>query len=239
MFVLADTPAERLNIEREVFPAPGADVPAAPLKVDANGDPIPDEAALTRRTVDDDWVVRVPLGAGAHEIIATFLMKTDAVSEGFRKPFLKPYIGRGPNDSRETREGAALRDLEIMGPFDPGGAQDSPSRKRVFVCHPATSAEETGCAKTILSTLARRAYRRPVTDAEVGTLLDFYAKGSLDGGFDAGIELALERLLVSPSFLFRAEFEPVASSRLDELSHQRRRTRLAAVLLPVEQHPGR
>ncbi len=212
MFVLADTPDERLNIEREVFPTPGADGPAPPVKVDANGDPIPDEAALARRTVDDNWVVRVPLGAGDHEIIATFLMKTDAVSEGFRKPFLKPYIGRGPNDSRETREGAALRDLEIMGPFEPGGAQESPSRQRVFVCHPATSAAETGCAKTILATLARRAYRRPVTDAEVGTLLDFYNKGSLDGGFDAGIELALERLLVSPSFLFRAEFEPVASS---------------------------
>ena len=72
-----------------------------------------------------------------HEIRATFLMKTDAVSEGFRKPFLKPYIGRGPTDARETREGASLRTLEIMGPLNPGSAEESPSHSRVFVCHPA------------------------------------------------------------------------------------------------------
>ena len=64
----------------------------------------------------------MPLTAGLHEIRATFLMKTNAVSEGFRKPFLKPYIGRGTDDNRETREGAALRELEIMGPLNPGGA---------------------------------------------------------------------------------------------------------------------
>ena len=85
---------------------------------------IPDEAALARRKLDDNWVIRVPLKAGVHEIRATFLMKTDAVSEGFRKPFLKPYIGRGPTDARETREGASLRELEIMGPLNPGGADD-------------------------------------------------------------------------------------------------------------------
>ena len=214
VFTLPATPDEDLNIERQVLKAPGAEGRVRERKVDANGDVIPDEAALARRKLDDNWVIRVPLKAGVHEIRATFLMKTDAVSEGFRKPFLKPYIGRGPTDARETREGAALRELEIMGPLNPGGAATSPSYRRVFVCHPASAkgsgaaGPEDGCAKTILSTLARRAYRRPVTDEDVKTLLNFYNEGRSDGGFDAGIELALQRILVSPSFLFRTEFAP-------------------------------
>jgi hypothetical protein len=160
-------------------------------------------------------VIRVPLQAGTHEIRATFLMKTDAVPEGFRKPFLKPYIGRGPTDARETREGAALRSLEIMGPLNPGSAEESPSHRRVFVCHPAaspaTDAGDAGCAKTILSTLARRAYRRPVTEQDVKLLLGFYNEGRASGSFEAGIELARLRILVSPSFLFRTEFDPASA----------------------------
>jgi hypothetical protein len=198
---------EDLNIERQVFKAPGQAKPRN-IKVDANGDPIPDEAALARRTLDDNWVIRVPMTAGTHEIRATFLMKTDAVSEGFRKPFLKPYIGRGPTDNRETREGASLRSLEIMGPLTPGGAEESPSHKRVFVCRPAKPADEAGCARTILTRLARRAYRRPVSDSDMRVLLGFYTDARAKGTFDTGIELALQRILVSPSFLFRTEFTP-------------------------------
>jgi hypothetical protein len=198
---------EDLNIERQVFHAPGQAKPRN-VKFDANGDPIPDEAALARRTLDDNWVVRVPMKAGAHEIRATFLMKTDAVSEGFRRPFLKPYIGRGPTDNRDTREGASLRSLEIMGPLNPDSASESASRRRVLICHPATAADEPRCARTILSTLARRAYRRATTDEDLELLLRFYQEGRAGGGFDAGIELALQRILVSPSFLFRTEFDP-------------------------------
>lgn len=218
LFTLPATPGEDLNIEREVFKAPealaararGGDQP----KVDADGNPLASEieAMMARRRLDDNWVIRVPLHAGTHEIRATFIMKTDAVSEGFRRPFLKPYIGRGIDDARETREGASLRELEIMGPLNPGGAEESPSHRRVFVCHPATAAEDAGCAKTILSKLARRAYRRPVTDEDVNVLLDFYNKGRAGSGFEAGIELAVQRTLVSPSFLFRTEFAPDAAA---------------------------
>ena len=136
VFTLPEVPGEDLNIERQVARAPGTGPPPRERRVDANGDTIPDEAALARRKLDDNWVIRVPMKAGEHEILATFLMKTNAVSEGFRKPFLKPYIGRGPTDNRETREGAALRELEIMGPINPGGAETSPSYRRVFVCIP-------------------------------------------------------------------------------------------------------
>ena len=206
VFTLPPT-EEDLNIERQVFRAPGQARPRN-IKVDANGDPIPDEAALARRTLDDNWVIRVPMKAGTHEIRATFLMKTDAVSEGFRKPFLKPYIGRGPTDNRETREGASLRSLEIMGPLNAGSAEESPSHKRVFVCHPAKPADEPACARTILAKLARRAYRRPVGESDMKVLLGFYADGRTKGTFDAGVELAVQRILVSPSFLFRTEFTP-------------------------------
>jgi len=211
VFTLPATPGEDLNVERQVARAPGTGPERRPRAVDANGDPIPDEAALARRKLDDDWVIRVPIKAGLHEIRATFLMKTNAVSEGFRRPFLKPYIGRGPTDNRETREGAALREMEIMGPINPGGATSSPSYQRVFVCRPAKPADEPACAKTILSKLARRAYRRPVTDADLKVLLDFYNEGRATDTFEAGVELALQRILVSPSFLFRTEFDPVAS----------------------------
>jgi hypothetical protein len=207
VFTLPATPEEDLNIERQVFRAPGQARPRN-IKLDANGDPIPDDAALKRRTLDDNWTIRVPMKAGTHEIRATFLMKTDAVSEGFRKPFLKPYIGRGPTDNRETREGASLRSLEIMGPLNAGSADESQSHRRVFVCKPLKAAEEAACAKTILTKLARRAYRRPVTDAEMKVLLDFYKEGRTSGTFDTGIELAVQRVLVSPSFLFRTEFTP-------------------------------
>ncbi len=206
VFTIPATPGVPLNIERQVIqPAPPpratqGDQPAAPQ---ARRRP-----AQTPQDIDADWVVTVPLTAGVHEIRATFPIKTGAVSEGFRKPFLKPYIGRGTDDSRETREGAALREVEIMGPLNPAGAETSASYKRVFVCRPARASEEAGCAKTILTTLARRAYRRPVTDDDMKVLLAFYAEGRAKGDFDSGIEMALQRLLVSPSFLFRTEFEP-------------------------------
>jgi hypothetical protein len=127
-----------------------------------------------------------------------------------------------------------------MGPINPGGAATSPSYRRVFVCRPAKAADESACAKTILSTLARRAYRRPVTDADLKILLAFYDEGRAAGTFDTGIELAVQRILVSPSFLFRTEFAP-ASAATDAwcLSHQRPQSGLATLVLLVEQHSRR
>jgi len=209
VFTVPATPDEPLNLERQVAQVAR---PAARRQGDQPTGPSPREAAMARNSLDDNWVVQVPLKAGVHEVRATFLMKTAAVSEGFRKPFLKPYIGRGTDDERETREGAALREMEIMGPVNPGGSQGLPSYQRVFVCRPTTAADEPGCARTILSKLARRAYRRPVTKADMDVLMDFYAEGRSTGTFDTGIELALQRILVSPSFLFRTEFGPSAGA---------------------------
>ena len=85
---------------------------------------------------------------------------------------------------------------------------DTPSRNRIFVCRPSGAADEASCAEEILRTLARRAYRRPATDVDVADLMPFYELGRAEGGFDAGIQFALERLLVSPQFLYRIEREP-------------------------------
>jgi hypothetical protein len=102
--------------------------------------------------------------------------------------------------------------VTIAGPYNASGVGDTPSRRRVFVCAPASANDEEPCAKQILSTLARRAYRRPVTSKDVDTLVAFYKTGrqskTRDGSFDAGIQMAIERLLVDPDFLFRLEREP-------------------------------
>ena len=96
--------------------------------------------------------------------------------------------------------------VQITGPFDATGPGDTPSRRRIFVCRPASAEDELPCAKKILSTLARRAYRRPVTDARPGAAAELSTRpGRKQGSFDAGIENALRLILASPKFLFRAE----------------------------------
>jgi hypothetical protein len=107
---------------------------------------------------------------------------------------------------------AGVATVEIGGPYDVGGPGNSPSRQKIFICHPAGAQDEARCAKTILSGLARRAYRRPVTDADTQPLLRFYETGHKAHGFDGGIEAALQALLVSPDFLFRIEREPARAA---------------------------
>ena len=98
--------------------------------------------------------------------------------------------------------------MTISGPYNAKGPGDTASRERIFVCRPAAAAEEDACARRILSTLERRAYRRPVTADDVDTLMPFYTAGKTEGGFDLGIQRAIQRLLVSPQFLFRIERDP-------------------------------
>ncbi len=112
------------------------------------------------------------------------------------------------NDMRDGN--AAVEHVAIGGPYASTGPGDTPSRRAIFTCRPddAPAAEE-GCAREIMSSLARRAYRRPVAASDLATLMEFYRLGRSDGSFDSGIQLALERLLISPDFLFRVERDPV------------------------------
>ena len=142
--------------------------------------------------------VRVPLGAGPREIAVAFLQKTGARHESLVRA-----------SRRGQRREPSIATVTLSGPYGVDGAGDSPSRERIFTCRPpgdAGAAEP--CAREILSTLARRAYRRPITDTDLDLLLPFYEEGRAEGGFDRGVQRALERLLVSPEFLFRIERDP-------------------------------
>ncbi|MBN1239538.1 MAG: DUF1595 domain-containing protein, partial [Gammaproteobacteria bacterium] len=109
----------------------------------------------------------------------------------------------------EISQRGAVQSLTITGPFEATGVGDTPSRREIFVCYPQSSAEEAPCAERILSRLATRAYRSPATADEVDELMQFYENGLAEGaGFEAGIQYALSRMLVSPRFLYRFEKEP-------------------------------
>ena len=158
--------------------------------------------------------VRLRVTAGPHQVGVTFLSRTAAEQERTRKLYLRPFTGEGSGG--DSRYQPYVDSVTITGPFEASGARpaiDTPSRARLLVCRPpagdtADAATATTCATRILSTLARRAYRRPVTGDDVDRLLTFYEQGAARDGFDGGIELALRRLLVSPEFLFRVERDP-------------------------------
>ena len=150
--------------------------------------------------VGDNLEVRLPIAAGPREIGVAFLKTPALLAENPRRLFLNPTVSR--------RDLPYLRNLTITGPFDVQGPGDTPSRRRLFVCRPADAGEEAACADTVLAALARRAWRRPVDDADLEILRIAYAAGREGGDFEAGIERALQQLLVSPEFLFRVEADP-------------------------------
>ena len=165
-------------------------------------DPDRDQGAAYN-TGPEDLRVRVPVAAGPRTVTATFIRKTGALAESLRQPFDRPH-GEGDYLLYAPHLGT----LTITGPFEETGIEDTPARRRIFVCRPGNAAEEAPCARQILSSLARRAYRRPVTGRDLAPLVAFYDQGRMAGGFEAGIERALRALLVSPDFLFRVVSDP-------------------------------
>jgi mono/diheme cytochrome c family protein len=157
-------------------------------------------------SADDALQVRAPVKAGLRQVTATIL-KADAVKPEGLGPDRFPVWTLEYN--RNTRTALIISSLLIGGPYQGQVSPDSPSRRRIFVCHPASRSEETACAAKIMSTLARRAYRRSPTSEDVQTLLGFYnVARAAEEDFDGGIRAALERVLVSPDFLFRIEADP-------------------------------
>src|SRR5688572_22886118 len=146
---------------------------------------------------------RAVIRAGQRLVTAAFLQPSSNLGPIRLQPFLYSTI--------VATDHLGLPHIEYMtisGPFNAAGANDTPSRQRIFVCTPRKPAEERPCATTIVSKLARSAYRRPVTDADVSPLLRFYEEGRKAGGFDAGIEMAVRAMLASPKFVFRIERDP-------------------------------
>jgi len=155
---------------------------------------------------DEKLQARVQLKAGLRQVLATISKSEDVKAEGLGPERVPIWNREGDVPSAEL----AISSLLVGGPYNGRVPQDSPSRRRVFVCQPASASDETACATKILSTVARRAYRRSVTSDDVKTLIDFYQRGRSEGTFDSGIRAALERLLISPDFLFRIEADPDA-----------------------------
>ena len=150
--------------------------------------------------------VRVPVKAGPRSIGVTFYKQPINLVQVTRQPFPNPEV---PFSTPPAGDMLYVASVTIVGPYNPMGPGDTPSRRRIFTCRPASAEAEAPCAKAILSQLARRAYRGTQTDANVDVLLDFYRRSRADSGtFEEGIEFALRRLLVDPQFLFRIEPDP-------------------------------
>src|SRR5881397_3481828 len=179
-------------------------------------------------TGDAGLEVRVPVAAGPRVVGVSFVREMWE-PEGLPQPLQR---GRVITNDQVYMDYANVGALQIGGPFSPAGtASDTPGRRAIFVCYPKQPAEEGTCANRILSRIARLAYRRPVTQQDVQTLLEFFNKGRRDGGtFDAGIQFALERLLVDPDFLLRVHRDSKQSESIYRLSDLEIASRLSFFL---------
>ena len=166
---------------------------------------------------DPDWEEYVSKGADAHlNLRFQAPAGQHTVGIAFANARTEPtgvlerrLSGFSLSGSGHYHDNAAVARVDIVGPHSVTGPGDTPSRREVFTCRPVAPDSEEPCARQILSALARRAYRRPSTDDDVDTLMRFYVRGASERGFDGGIQKAIERLLVSPEFLFRVELDPV------------------------------
>jgi mono/diheme cytochrome c family protein len=178
---------------------------------------------------DKDLKLRVTVNAGPRNIAVTFVREGSSLIDTLRQPTESRF-----NDRRHPRTTPAINQVEVTGPYAPKGAGDTPSRRRLFVCRPTgqDKEQEEKCAGTILSTLMRRAYRRPIAQAEVDERMAFYRKGRAEGDFDAGIAMALSAVLTNPEFLFRVESDPkkVAASGVYRISDLELASRLSFFL---------
>jgi cytochrome c5 len=150
---------------------------------------------------------RIPLKAGLHTVGVTFIATNDLPATELNRPFERTM--NTPGDIPGYQFYPHVGQVVIEGPYNAQGAQDTASRQKIFVCHPATARDENTCARTIISTLTKHAFRRPATPADMESLTDFYLAGRKEGGtFDQGIEAALQRILADPEFVYRGEREP-------------------------------
>jgi hypothetical protein len=160
--------------------------------------------------------------AGPHTIGAAFIKKNHAPVEDVIQPFEFSLFEPAVDGDANWTFVPHLASMSVTGPFNIAGVSNTPTRQKIFVCRPATEREETPCARQIVETLATRAYRHPIDREQLSTLMDFYADGRAQGGFEGGIEMALRRILAAPEFVFRFEraadgIEPGEIHRLSDL----------------------
>ena len=186
-----------------------------------------------RTSADAHLALKVNVTAGTHLVAVSFVGKSWA-PEGVLQPPLREYGATVTEitDTSSKPEGPGLESITIDGPYKPVGPGQTASRQRIFACRPTATRDEERCARQILTTLARRAFRRPVSEREVDPFIEFYREGRAARGFEGGVETALERLLVDPEFLFRIENDPdgIAPGRIYPLSDVALASRLSFFL---------
>ena len=173
---------------------------SAGIGVGAGGGPVPLEITLDGARIDPGKSTtdfRLKVTAGPHSI-------------GVAMP---QHSSAGVDDVYGTyADNAGVSSVAITGPTNPTGPGDTPSRRKIFICRPASGDDETACAKRILTSLTEKAFRRPVRDSDLETLLGFYQEARNGAGFEQGIEAALARILMDPWFIFRIEHEPAGTA---------------------------
>jgi hypothetical protein len=157
----------------------------------------------TGDSVDARLRARVKVTAGPSDVTAAFLEGSPVERPDRLQPF-----ERSSTDNFDWSGWPHIQTLTITGPFNATGPGDTPSRRRILSCHPAKTTDEAACARKILASIARQAYRQPVSEADLARILKFYEAGRRDGNFETGVQLALERILASPKFVMRAEKDP-------------------------------
>ena len=182
--------------------------------------------------LDKRLTVRIPVKAGPHSLSAAVILRSHAEKDDLIKPFLRTTI-----DGLDITGDPSVDRMSVEGPLAATGPGDTPSRERVFICKPNDARPNAGqdlpCARKILSALLRRAWRRPIHDGDLETPLSFYQRARNEkGGFDAGIESALQFILASPEFLFRFEADPrdLAAGAVYQLSDVALASRLSFFL---------
>lgn len=214
------------------------------IRVKTNADPSSGDSVET-------YEVRTPVQAGVHVVGVSFpragakLELTSPTGRPMGPQYGGAAVKRPPVAMDVRIDGARVKRFEVVqantadvtkliigGPYNPTGRGDTPARRRIFICRPQSPAEEQPCAEKILTALARKAFRRPVTGADITPLMRFYQAGRQEADFDTGIQKALQALLVAPDFLFQIEQDPpgAAPGTIYPISNHELATRLSLFL---------
>ena len=162
-----------------------------------------DKPTDTSDAVDARLRVRVPVTAGPHDVSVAFVADPPVAEPQRLQPFVRSSI-----DNFDWAGRPHIQTFTITGPFNATGPGDTPSRRKIFACRPRTAQAEVACAERILSTLVRRAYRAPIDPVDMQRVMKIYREGRRTGTFETGIEMALQRVLAAPKFVFRVERDP-------------------------------
>jgi hypothetical protein len=159
------------------------------------------------QTADVFRTQSVLVKAGQRKVTASFVKREEGPYEDLIKPSEWSLASNGSASAGATMP-PHLTEVTVVGPSKVTGMSETASRRMIFTCHPSQAAEEAPCAQQIITRLATRAYRRPLTAHDLDGLMSFYKAGAREGGFEVGVERALQAMLASPYFVFRFETVP-------------------------------